>query len=171
MKSSWSLWLRYINLHWGISVCLLNFPRGWNEMRLYQWNSVTIYFHFYLAFYSPWRRLVLPNRKKLPSCVENGPRPQLKQTKLWIFCHLDSLTAAVTVIDISLVGWGHVILEFGGEYARHLVRSDCQLEFTTRENNFRFLPCRDRRKKMVRMWNYFAMIVQDLYFDFCSVFI
>lgn len=63
----------------------------------------------------------------------------------------DSLTAALTKNDMSLVRYGHVTLEFGGEYARHLVRSDCQLKLTTRENNFHFLSCLDRRKKMVRI--------------------
>ena len=51
---------------------------------------------------------------------------------------------------MSLDRCGHVTLEFGGEYARHLVGSDCQLEFATRENSFHFLSCLDRRKKMVR---------------------
>ena len=57
---------------------------------------------------------------------------------------------------MSLGRWGHVTSEFGGEYARHLVRSDCQLEFATRENNFHFLSCLDLRRKMVQTWKLFG---------------
>ena len=57
---------------------------------------------------------------------------------------------------MSLGRWDHVTSEFGGEYARHLVRSDCQLEFATRENNFHFLSCLDLRRKMVQTWKLFG---------------
>lgn len=45
----------------------------------------------------------------------------------WIFCHVWPLKCGYRQKGAWLARYNHVILEFGGEYARHFVFRNCQL--------------------------------------------